>query len=684
MRKAELSSLLAGCMFCAGGVGMHVPMVLPELKNLAFGGLVQRVENGAQESFVFNGAVSVTPLPPPSSSWFSRMLTAVGVRRPVRPGAFLAAVDAESGEVLARGTAINTEAFQGSEIRFVCDQAFYVGAFSEGHPDIQVFVMDALSLKDSRGEERLVNGDMEESDTLLEPSGWQQSGASFVTLNGDFRTLSSELKEKNFPRGDASFKILHRPHTEELFTKSIESGDPLAVAGRAAKRNGVALYAWLDPFDDGRRALPPVQAWSSKFLEEHPEYRAVDQEGRTRWGLLCFGYPEVRRYKTDLVKEMLSYEGVAGVALKTHYQHNTIWDGNSRDFLKYMYNDVALRDYHKRWGKPADGVYDTYKLRMIYGGYVMTWLRELRPVFEASGKRLCLFQAPSSMLDKICGGWIVPPEKIISEKLCDDFLIEPRIHGDSFDVYKKSERMQSLVCECRQNDIDVGFDFWLPGAFGHLKADKAVRSAFIKEQLLAFSREAFDFIGIYEEMCLLKPDYWPVIGEASRVIQAAPPRVLPEPVFVSRLVRNLISVDKGGEARSIGIDGTITTATELIDGEDTSNSSVVFERWPVRIELVPEHVVRVNTVFLKGGHLGWENQCAPEDFKVEGLVDGAWRTLAEIKDAATRNKHDNTIPLRCCFETVDLTKLRVTVTRGSDSGKRYLVLREIEAFLEEK
>ena len=664
------------------GVGMQVQTVLPELKRVSFGGLVQWVENGEQGSFVFSGDLSVNPLPSVKESWYRRMLTSIGLRHSLSPGAFLAAVDAQNGDVLVRGAAINTRSFQRSEIRFDCDRAFYVGAFSEGHPDIQVFVMDALSLKGSAGQELLINGGMEKVDTLLEPSDWRQSGVSFVTLNGDFRTLDPELKKKDFPRGDKLFKILHRPHTEELFSKSIEAGDPLKIAGEAAKRSGVALYAWLDPFDDGRRALPPVQAWSSKFLEEHPEYRAVDRDGRTRWGLLCFGYPEVRRYKAQLVKEMLSYEGVAGVALKAHYQHNTIWDGNSHDYSQYLYNDVVLMDYHKRWGKPENDVYDTYKLRMIYGEYVMKWLREIRPLFKSSGKRLCMFQAPASMLGKACGGWIVPPEKIITERLCEDFLIEPRIHGNSFDVYKKSERMRSLVSYCRQNDISVGFDFWLPGVFRSLRADRAVRSEFIKKQLLALSGEPFDFIGIYEEMCLVRPDYWPVIGEASKAIQAAPPRKLPEPVFVPRLVRNLLFVDKGTEARSIKTNGVFTTVTELIDGDYTSNSSVVFDTWPVVVELESKSAIQVNTVVLKGGHLGWKNQCAPEDFKVEGVVDGRWRTLYETKDSATRNKHDNTIPVKCSFESVSITKLRVNVTRGSDSGKRYLVLREVEAFLE--
>lgn len=662
------------------GVGLRVKPVLPDLKGLPFGGLVQRVENQAAGAFAFSGALSSKPLPPLPVSWFGRLRARLGVGQPTS-GAFLAAIDAASGRVLASGPDVFSEAFQTSEIRFACSRPFYVGAFSRGSPHIHVFVADALSLKDGSGNERLVNGGMEESDTLLEPSGWRLSGANFVTLNGDFRAQQAELKVKRFPNGEESFKILHRPYTEELFTKSIESGDPLAVAGLAAKRNGIELYAWFDPFDDGRRALPPVQAWSSKFLEEHPQYRAVDREGGARWGLLCFGYPEVRRYKASLVKEMLRYEGVTGVALKTHYQHNTIWDGNRHDYQSYLYNEVALNDYHARWGKPENGAYNSYKLRMIYGGYVMEWLREIRPLFAKTGKRLCLFQAPTSMLDTPCGGWVLPPEKIISDKLCEDFLIEPRIRGDSVEEVQKSERIQSLIWHCHQNGIRVGFDFWLPGA---PTGDKAKGlGTIMRDQLLTLSRENVDFLGIYEEMCLEKPNLWPAVGETARAIRDAPPREIKARISVPQLARNLLSVDKDGNACSVRSGHFPTSAIELIDGDETSNSSVVFETWPVTVELVPRLPARVNTVVLKGGNLSWKNQCAPEDFMVEGFVGGTWRQLAEVKDAATRNKQDNAVPLVCRFAPVVIDKLRVTVTRSSDSGKRFLVLREIEAFLEE-
>lgn len=670
----------AGGAFAAKiGVAPNVKTTLRELKKLPFGGLVQRVENGTADTFAFSGAVSSKPLA--EVSHLRRFAARIGLVRPAASGAFLAAVDAVSGKVLARGAEVAGETFQQAELRFKGERPFYVGVFSYGRPEIHVFVADALSLKDGAGRERLVNGGLEESDRLLEPVGWRLSGANFVTLNGDYRAQPSDLKKSRFPNGDASFQILHRPYTETLFRKSIASGDTLALAGLAAKRYGIELYAWFDPIDDGRRALPPVQAWSSQFLEEHPQCRVVDREGRSRWGLLCFGYPEVRRHKADIIKELLSYEGVAGVALKTHYQHNSIWDGNRHDYKDFLYNDVALAEYHARWGRPANGAYDTYKLRAIYGSYVLEWLREIRPLFEKSGKRLCLFQEPTSMLDSICGGWVLPPEKIVSEKLCDDLLIEPRYHGDSAALLKKSERIQSLIWHSRQSGVCVGFDFWLPGVPAEVKP--AERGAFMRNQLLALSREDLDFVGVYEEMCLVKPDLWPVLGDVSRAIAAAPPRTAPSFAPAPPLARNVLSADTGGSACSLGASGTATTAMELIDGDDSSHSSVVFEDWPVVVECAPSRPTRINRIALRGGNLSWKNQCAPEDFTVEGRVGGAWRQLADMRDAATRNKHDNALPVVCRFEPVTVDKLRVTVTRSSDVGKRFLVLREIEAFLEE-
>ena len=125
-RRAE------GAFAAKVGVAPGAKLVLPELARLPFGGLVQRVENQAADTFVFSGAVSSRPLPPVSKA--RRLSAWLGVTRPVAGGAFLAAIDTASGMVIARGPELVSTSGAGefltSEIRFSAGRPCYVGVFS--------------------------------------------------------------------------------------------------------------------------------------------------------------------------------------------------------------------------------------------------------------------------------------------------------------------------------------------------------------------------------------------------------------------------------------------------------------------------------------------------------------------------------------------------------------------------
>ena len=475
-----------------------------------FGGIRQRIvpkdggRAGARPSceYLFRGMVSSDALP---------------------SGAFLAAIDATSGTVLAKGEEVRSFDMRRTEILFATDKPFDVGVFSAGADGIHVFVADALSLRtlDAPDEELLANGGMEEIDAFMEPAGWTQDGTCFVTLNGDVMAVPEKERKTRFPNIHG-FNILNHPYRErtERIVRAAEDGNSLALAGKAAKKYGVELYAWYDPFDDGRKCLPPVKVWADKFMESHPEFRCMDKDGRARWGLLCFACPEVRAHKAAVVRELLSYEGVTGVALKTHYQHNLLWGWDSKVQTDCLYHPAILERYHSRWGKPQDGAYSAFRLRQLHGEAVMEWLRELRPLFAASGKRLCMFQAPGVFLDRTntCG-WYLPPEKIVRKKLCDDFLIEPRWSGDHVKRFAESAAVNRLVAACRRAGVGVGFDFYYASA-GWTPEIKD-KGAFLVEQVTGLAREDVDHIGLYEEICL--HNVWPQIGRAAKALEAAPP-----------------------------------------------------------------------------------------------------------------------------------------------------------------
>ena len=70
------------------------------------------------------------------------------------------------------------------------------------------------------------------------------------------------------------------------------------------------------------------------------------------------------------------------------------------------------------------------------------------------------------------------------------------------------------------------------------------------------------------------------------------------------------------------------------------------------------------------------NKCPAEDFVVEGLGGGTWRTLATVKNANAAKGNNQSVPNVCRFAPQNLEGLRVTVTRGGHPT--CLVLRAIQ------
>ncbi len=625
----------------------------PQPKGRAFGGIRQKIEPKGCQSYMMRAMVSSDALP---------------------SGAFIAAIDAESGKVLARSEEVRSYGMTRREIRFSTDRPFYAGAFSAGAEGTHVFVVDNMSLRpvDSPDTELFMNGDMESVDELMEPANWQQDGTRFVTLNGDVSIYPFETRKKMFPN-IASYQILDRRTglADTRILRASEDGDSLALAGKAAKKYGIGLYVWFDPFDDGRRCLPPVKVWTSRFHEEHPEFRCQNKEGRTRWGLLCFACPEVRAYKTAVVRELLSYEGVTGIALKTHYQHNTLWGMSQAVLGDCIYHPAILERYDARWGKPADGSYNHFRLRRLHGEAVMEWLAEMRPVFKEAGARLCMFQAPTDFLDgNGTSRWYLPPEEIIRRRLCDDFLIEPRWRdGDHLKHFQNAHSVKRLINACRESGVRVGFDFYYTAVCRNWDV-KARREEMVR-QLAGLAKEDVDFLGIYEERNMAGD--WPYVRRAADAIAKLPPRAAtvpyetaPKSVISLETCRDAMFVSAAGE--KLAAEYLLTDVGErdgvCVHGGGTSVLTVNF--------LNPLSLEEVNVY---SGHITWKDKCSAEDFTLEGFSGGAWKALGAVKDGNTLKAKDVLTPNTMRFERQTLEAIRISFTRGINP--KYLVVRAI-------
>ena len=387
-----------------------------------------------------------------------------------------------------------------------------------------------------------------------------------------------------------------------------------------------------------------------------------------------------------------------GIALKIDYQHCSAWDGNSYNYKKFLYNDVALKVYNQTWGKPANGRYETFRLQLIYGNFFIQWLRELRPVMQKAGKRLCLFTRPGRYADPVCGSWIISKEKIIRERLIDDLLLEPRTSGDNRDGIKQINKEFGYSALCRRYGIKIGYDYYLNGMVERVRP--ANKHAYFREQMAALIKDDIDFLGIYEGMYVDKFNLWPDIKYISQKIANEPFRnvasVQLKPSISAR--DNLALIDKGAKAVTGARQGSVVPAQEVIDGERSNVSNVCFTSVPAVVEIIFPKAQVVRTVKIYPGNLSYLSNpsgiCGISDYRLEGKLNGKWiKLVPDVKNASSKPV-DGELCYIHNFKPLRLSAVKLTILKSGDTGcrvfspkvpvvkpeSRVTIIREIEVY----
>ncbi len=602
------------------------------------------------------------------------------------PRVFAAVLSADGKRVIARGetpAGINADGFSEVKVDFSAAEPVLVGVFAPVDRE-SVLIVDAAKLAGDDGVNLLENGDMELLRDLA-PDFWKSFNAKFIVANGDFTSIPQEELKKRFPGSEGmakSIRAVLSQNQPERCERSVNSSDLLAAAVREAEANNVKIYAWIDPVDDGRYSLPPGLAWRSRFAENHPEFAALAANGDIHPGLLCFGYPEVADYKTALVKELLDY-GVDGVALKMHFQHSMFWDGQRHDYSRYLYNDIALADYDRRYGKPADGKYDEQLLREIYADYILDWLKSLRPLFDRYNAKLCYYAAPSRTLDTISGSLPLDPEEVIRSGAIDEFLVEPRQgSGSQTAVFERIEKEFGLLALCRLHQVKYGFDYYITAPWRTIKEDERLAD-YISGHLTALMKEDLDFVGLYEDLNIWHRKLWPMVGEVHRATRdfVAPKRdyVLPERRRPGLIQKATILIN-GAENRE---------SSKLCDGDGSETSSLLLAVNNAEIEIRWREPQEIREVSIDSGAPSCaENPsgaCEIAEYTLSAFVDGRWINIGSAGNASVDDSgyiHINK------FAPLKTTALRLNNLKSADTGMRFtgpvdeahrnLILREIE------
>jgi hypothetical protein len=171
--------------------------------------------------------------------------------------------------------------------------------------------------------------------------------------------------------------------------KSEVDWDDFEVIPEIAHQLGVQVFLYVSLFDEGWPLLPEKirevsyhnrmhcqhVSWQSDFSSQNPHYAVVDRALRNhQCGVLCLGYPEVRKHFIRRFLRLLRNGNFDGLFVCLRSQSRPADDAD-----QYGFNDPVHKKYFKRYGVDIRAEdFDLQQWRDLLGEYLTCFFKELQ------------------------------------------------------------------------------------------------------------------------------------------------------------------------------------------------------------------------------------------------------------------------------------------------------------------
>jgi hypothetical protein len=227
-------------------------------------------------------------------------------------------------------------------------------------------------------------------------------------------------------------------HGHQHFFKAAKSGvdwNDFEVVPEIAGKFGMQAFLYMSVFDEGWPLLPKKirevsyhnkmhcqhVSWQSRFSKKNPQYAVVDRSSKNRqWGVLCLGYPEVRKHLIRRFLRLLRMGNFDGLFVCLRSQ------SKPADFAdQYGFNDPIQQEYLTRYGSDffcKD--FDLQQWRDLLGEYLTCFFRELRKALSAEHMLLSVGVPRGSILGPPMGNTTLDWPTWIQEAIVDQLIID--------------------------------------------------------------------------------------------------------------------------------------------------------------------------------------------------------------------------------------------------------------------
>jgi hypothetical protein len=224
------------------------------------------------------------------------------------------------------------------------------------------------------------------------------------------------------------------PHTQERRIREIE-WDDFAVVPRLAHERGMRAELYVSVLDEGRPLAPKRErgrsyhnamhgqhvTWQTTFSRANPELTVTDRRGGVhQWGVLCFGYPEVRDHLRQRIREYVSEHEWDGVFLCLRTQARPAAFADQFGFNPPVVD--AMRERHGADILTHD--FDLAAWRQVQGDFFTAFLRELRADLRSRGIGLSVGVPRGEIIGPPIGNWPIQWRTWAEEGLIDALIVD--------------------------------------------------------------------------------------------------------------------------------------------------------------------------------------------------------------------------------------------------------------------
>ena len=198
-----------------------------------------------------------------------------------------------------------------------------------------------------------------------------------------------------------------------------------AVVTEMAHRQGLKAYLYMAIYDEG---WPLELGWhggfeaaQSYYVLRNPDHQVVDRSGTLHHhGVLCFAYPEARRYTVGKLLMMVESGDWDGVFVCTRSQSRPAAYGD-----QFGFNPPVVQEFAQRYGvdiRTHD--FDLDAWRRLLGDHLTTLLRAMKDVLTPRGLPLIVGIPRSHYLGPPVGNHYLDWRGWLAEQIVDGLVID--------------------------------------------------------------------------------------------------------------------------------------------------------------------------------------------------------------------------------------------------------------------